>query len=65
MRKQRRSHALQFGVPTTSLSLRVFSFSAQTAAMLSETPKSESLTFPFLVVRMLAALRSQWTTFCE
>jgi hypothetical protein len=56
----RLADALQFGVPATS-----FSFFCSTATRLSETPKSESLTLPTLVVRMLAALRSQWTTCSE
>lgn len=52
------SGAIQLGVPATS-------FSRSTVRRLRETPKSESLTLPFLVVRMLAALRSQWTTSLE
>jgi hypothetical protein len=50
------SGAIQLGVPATSL------ISRSIARRLSETPKSESFTFPVLVVRILAALRSQCTT---
>jgi hypothetical protein len=51
------SGAIQLGVPATSL------FSPRSIARrLSETPKSVSFTFPVLVVRMFAALRSQCTT---
>ena len=50
------SGAIQFGVPATSL------ISRSIARRLSETPKSDNFTFPFFVVRMLAALRSQCTT---
>ena len=50
------SGAIQFGVPATSF------ISRSIARRLSDTPKSESFTFPFLVVRMFAALRSQCTT---
>jgi hypothetical protein len=50
------SGAIQFGVPATSF------ISRSIARKFKETPKSDSLTLPFLVVRMLAALRSQWTT---
>ena len=50
------SGAIQFGVPATSL------ISRSIARRLSDTPKSDSLTFPVFVVRMLAALRSQCTT---
>lgn len=50
------SGAIQFGVPATSF------ISRSIARKFKETPKSESLTLPVLVVRMLAALRSQWTT---
>src|SRR6266542_3134204 len=51
------SGAIQFGVPATSLLI-----SLSTARRLRETPKSVNFTLPFFVVRMLAALRSQWTT---
>lgn len=50
------SGAIQLGVPATSF------ISRSMARRLRETPKSDSLTLPFLVVRMFAALRSQWTT---
>lgn len=50
------SGAIQLGVPTTFLT------SYFMARRLRETPKSESLTFPVFVVRMLAAFRSQCTT---
>ena len=50
------SGAIQFGVPATSF------ISRSIARKLSDTPKSESLTLPFLVVRMFAAFRSQCTT---
>ena len=50
------SGAIQFGVPATSL------ISRSIARRLRETPKSDSLTLPVLVVRMLAAFKSQWTT---
>jgi hypothetical protein len=46
-------NSLQFGVPATSL--LIFSI----ALRLSDTPKSVNLTFPFLVVRILAAFKSQ------
>lgn len=49
-------HLLQFGLPTTS------SLDCPTALKLRDTPKSESLMLPVLVVSILAALRSQCTT---
>ena len=49
------SGAVQFGMPTTS-------FMYPMARKLSETPKSESLTFPFRVVRIFAALRLRCKT---
>lgn len=53
--KEDKQNSLQFGVPATSLTFSI-------ACKFSDTPKSESLTLPFLVVRILAALRSQCTT---
>src|ERR1700722_10555195 len=50
------SGAIQFGVPATSL------ISRSIARRLRETPKSESFTFPFFVVKIFAAFKSQWTT---
>lgn len=50
------SGAIQLGVPATLFSSRSI------ALRLRETPKSESLIFPVLVVRIFAALRSQCTT---
>lgn len=47
---------LQLGVPET------VSFSVVLIFRLRETPKSVSLTSPVLVVRILAAFRSQWAT---
>lgn len=50
------SGAIQFGVPATSF------ISRSIARRLRDTPKSDSFTLPFFVVRMFAALRSQCTT---
>ena len=47
------SGAIQLGVPATSL------ISLSMARRLSDTPKSDSFTLPFLVVRILAAFKSQ------
>jgi len=47
------SGAVQLGVSATSF------IPLSIARKFSETPKSDSLTLPFLVLRMLAALRSQ------
>lgn len=47
------SGAIQFGVPATSF------ISRSIALKFSETPKSDSLTLPFFVVRIFAAFKSQ------
>ena len=57
----RREHVLQWGVPATSL-LSPFISAIAFGATFMETPKSDSLTLPFFVVRIFAALRSQWIT---
>jgi len=51
------SGAIQFGVPAIS-----FWVWRSIARRLRDTPKSESFTFPFFVVRILAAFKSQCTT---
>lgn len=50
------SGAIQFGVPAGAPISSCFSL------RFKETPKSVSLTSPVLVVKILAAFKSQWTT---
>lgn len=54
-RPQSYGDLLQLGVPVTSFLFCI-------ALRLSETPKSDSLMLPFLVVKIFAAFKSQCTT---